>query len=97
MPGQARKGDIASGHGCFPPTPVTGASPDVFIDGIAAARVGDAVAAHGCDTCPPHGRTIAGGSPTVLINGRPAARIGDGIDCGGALSAGSGTVVLDEG
>lgn len=96
MPAAARKNDVGSGHGCFPPSNVTSASPDVDIDGIPAARLGDRLAPHGCATCPPHGRAISGGSPTVFINGRPAARIGDAIDCGGSIVIGSGTVILDE-
>ena len=95
MPPLSRKGDRASGHGYFPPTPAISASPNVYVDGIPALRQGDAVAAHGCETCPPHGRTIAGGSPAVLINGRPAARIGYGIDCGGTMTGASGTVFVD--
>lgn len=96
MPAAARKNDVGSGHGCFPPSSVTSASPDVEIDGIPAARMGDSLAAHGCAKCPPHGRSISSGSPTVFINGQPAARVGDSIDCGGSMIAGSGTVILDE-
>ena len=96
MPAASRKGDTGSGHGCFPPTPATTGSPDVLIDGIPALRQGDAHAAHGCPGCPPHGRAVSGGSPTVFVNGRPLARLGDGIGCGGALAAGSPTVIADE-
>ena len=49
MPKAARIGDIASAHGCFPPTPIIAGSGDVFINGIPAARLGDAAAPHGCD------------------------------------------------
>ena len=94
MPKAARIGDIGSGHGCFPPTPVTAGSGNVKINGIPAARLGDPLAAHGCGKCPPHGRSISGGSGTVFINGKPAARIGDGIDCGGSVAAGSGDVII---
>ena len=100
MPAQARKGDLGSGHGChFPPSNAAEGSPDVFMDGIAAVRVGDAYAAHGCPVCPApvHGRKLAKGSPTVFINGKAAGRIGDAIDCGGQAATGSGTVFLDEG
>lgn len=92
MPKAARLGDIASGHGCFPPSPITSGSGDVFINGIPAARVGDSAAPHGCKDCPPHCRNIAAGSATVFINGRPAARIGDALSCGGFVSTGSGNV-----
>ncbi|OOF34600.1 PAAR domain-containing protein [Salinivibrio costicola] len=40
MPGAARLGDTAGGHGCFPPTAVTSASAGVMINGKPAARVG---------------------------------------------------------
>ena len=42
MPKAARIGDIASAHGCFPPTPIIAGSGDVFISGIPAVRLGDA-------------------------------------------------------
>ena len=96
MPAAARKGDTDTGHDGFPPTPITSASPDVEIDGIPAARMGDALAPHDKPKSPPHGRAIAGGSSTVFINGQPAARVGDAVDCGGSIVVGSGTVVIDE-
>ena len=95
MPAASRKGDVCMGHGCFPPTPSVAGSPDVLLDGIPALRKGDAVAPHGCSNCPPHGRSVSAGSPTVFVNGRPLARVGDGVDCGGSVSAGSGTVGAD--
>lgn len=100
MPGAARLNDIGKGHECFPDTPVIAGSPDVIINGQPAARVGDAVATHGCP-CPnvPHGmhsRAISAGAATVIINGKQAARIGDAIDCGGAISTGSGNVIIGD-
>lgn len=70
----ARKDDIASGHGCFPDTAITEGSPNVFINGQPAARVGDAVAPHGAPAvmavaCMPassqkvHHRYLSTGSP----------------------------------
>ncbi|WP_292959419.1 type VI secretion system PAAR protein [Neptuniibacter sp. UBA6509] len=96
MPKAARIGDIGSGHGCFPPTPVIAGSGNVMTNGIPAARVGDAVAPHGCGNCPPHGRSISAGSGSVFINGKPAARVGDSITCGGSVSAGSGDVIIGD-
>ncbi|MCA2016723.1 type VI secretion system PAAR protein [Vibrio tritonius] len=98
MPGAARVGDIDTGHGCFPPTAITAGSGDVFIDGIAAARVGDPLQLHSCP-CPKtphglHGRSVAAGSGTVKINGVAAARLGDAVDCGGTIAVGSGTVII---
>ena len=97
MPAGSRKGDTGSGHGCFPPSSITSASPDVEFDGIPVARVGDALAPHSCAKCPPHGRAIAAGSPTVFVNGKPVARVGDAVDCGGVISSGSSSVFIDEG
>ncbi|RVV96489.1 hypothetical protein EKE94_18495, partial [Mesobaculum littorinae] len=57
-------GDIGSGHEChFPPTPATGASPDVFVNGIAVVRQGDSYAPHACPTrpAPSHPRSLSGG------------------------------------
>lgn len=99
MPSAHRKGDIGSGHGChFPPTPATGGSPDVNINGRAAMRVGDSYAPHACVAghAPPHARAMSQGSPTVFINGKPAGRRGDGIDCGGVAQSGSGDVFIDD-
>jgi uncharacterized Zn-binding protein involved in type VI secretion len=97
MPGGARKGDLAKGHGCFPDSPVIEGSPDVFINGLAAARLGDAVEAHGCTCgkdCGTHSRIISEGSATVFINGRPAATVSHGINCGGVIISGSGDVII---
>ncbi|AHE69212.1 hypothetical protein M942_04145 [Enterobacter ludwigii] len=100
MPGAARLGDTGQGHGCFPDTPVTEGSLDISINGLPAARQGDAVALHGCP-CPntPHGmhsRSISAGSSTVSFNGKPAARIGDAIGCGGMIASGSGNVIIGD-
>lgn len=99
MPAQTHLDDIGSGHSChFPPTKAIEGSPNVFVNGKQAVRVGDAYAAHGCPSCPvpSHSRTLAAGSPTVFINGRPAGRIGDAIDCGGVAQTGSDNVFLDD-
>ncbi|ANU39444.1 type VI secretion system PAAR protein [Vibrio scophthalmi] len=98
MPGAARLGDIGSAHDCFPPTSIISASSSVFINGISAARVGDALQPHGCP-CPktPHGmhpRSISAGSSGVFIDGKPAARLGDAIGCGGSVASASSDVIL---
>ena len=41
MPAVTRLGDLCTGHGAFPPRPSTGASPNVFVNGIAVHRKGD--------------------------------------------------------
>lgn len=40
MGNAAKVGDIGTDHDGFPPTKILSGSPDVFIDGIPAARVG---------------------------------------------------------
>jgi uncharacterized Zn-binding protein involved in type VI secretion len=88
MPAAKRLGDICTGHGCWPPRPNVEASPNVFVNGIAAHREGDAWDIHCCDaSC--HSSVLATGSSTVFINGKPAARIGDPVACGSLVAQGS--------
>lgn len=83
MPKAARLGDLAGG-------PILEGSSNVFINGIAAARQGDAITPH--DSSPTHIATIASGSSTVKINGKQAARLGDPATCGHTISEGSDDV-----
>jgi uncharacterized Zn-binding protein involved in type VI secretion len=107
MPGQGRLGDSANvaadAHGC-PGCPHAGTgpgiqgSPDVFVNGRPALRVGD----HGIHAvcCGGLMWTAQSGSPTVFINGQPAFRLNDpSVHCGGPgqLIEGSTDVILDEG
>jgi len=95
MPPASRQGDIALGHGSFPPTPATAGSGDVFTCGPAQHRKGDAILLHGSPSpSPPHGRAANCGSGTVFTNSKPSVRIGDCVDCGGMLAAGCGTVLI---
>ena len=83
MPGVVRKGvDSAGGV-------LTAGSGNVFVDGAAAVRVGDAVAGHG--DAPHDSPTMAVGSSTVFVNGIAVCRAGDTATCGDAAS-GSGHV-----
>jgi uncharacterized Zn-binding protein involved in type VI secretion len=66
-------------------------SPDVFIGGMPAARVGDKVMCNGTLD------TIAEGEASVLINGRPAARMGDGTAHGGIIVGGCSSVIIGTG
>jgi uncharacterized Zn-binding protein involved in type VI secretion len=94
MPAVVRKGDICTGHGCFPSRPNIEGSPDVFVNGIPVHRVGDAWDSHCCGpTC--HGGEQQTGSPTVFVNGRPVARVGDQISCGSLNLEGSPDVFVD--
>ncbi len=71
------------GHGT---NPIAAGSGDVFFDGLAAARQGDASACGGA---------MSGGlATTVLINGRPAATVDSVGTHGNKVTAGSGTVII---
>ncbi len=83
MPMATRKGDVCTGHGCFPPRKSVSASMNVEINGKGALRSGDMYAPHGCPNCPPHPGSLASGSSTVLINNKMAGRMGDPVSCGG--------------
>ncbi|ROL92835.1 MULTISPECIES: PAAR domain-containing protein [Pseudomonas] len=66
--------------------PIAAGSGDVFFDGLAAARQGDASACGGA---------MSGGlATTVLINGKPAATVGSVGTHGNTVTAGSGTVII---
>lgn len=71
------------GHGT---NPITGGSPDVFFDGLNAARQTDPTAC---------GSQIADNVITsVLINGLPAVVVGSLGSHGNAVMGGSGTVII---
>lgn len=91
----AKLGDLGTDHDGFAPTPIISGSPDVLIDGLPAARVGDALAPHAKPKHPPHSRQIAAGSTTVLVNGKPLAITGGAVDCGGVI-IGSGSVIVGD-
>lgn len=94
MPRATRLGDNCTGHDACPPRPIISASPNVYTNGIAQARIGDAYAAHGCIDHPPHGAVLASGSATVFVNGIAAGRIGDAVSCGGNAAQGSANVFI---
>lgn len=71
------------GHGT---NPIAAGSGDVFFDGLAAARQGDASACGGA---------MSGGlATTVLINGKPAATVDSVGTHGNKVTAGSVTVII---
>lgn len=95
MPPVSRVGDIALGHGSFPPTPATAGSGDVFAGGPPVHRKGDAILLHPSPSpSPPHPRSASSGSTTVFTNSLGTARIGDSVDCGGMLVQGLATVIV---
>jgi uncharacterized Zn-binding protein involved in type VI secretion len=71
------------GHGT---NPIAAGSGDVFFDGLAAARQGDASACGGA--------MVGGLATTVLINGKPAATVDSVGTHGNKVVAGSGTVII---
>ena len=55
-------------------------SPDVFVNGLPLAALGDITTPHlfpAPKVCPVHVGVIRGGSFKVFVNGRPVARIGE--------------------
>jgi uncharacterized Zn-binding protein involved in type VI secretion len=93
MAGVARVGDSDTGHGTYTADTVKSGSPNVFVNGIAAARSGDPHGVH-INTVEPydvHPAVCGAGSGSVFVNGMPVFRGGDPVD--GATQAGcSGNV-----
>lgn len=83
----ARQGDrVNTGHLCDTSTTILAGSPNVFVNGIPVARVGDDLAAHTIssgDKCIPHlGQKVNAGSSRVFANKRGIARVTDSADLG---------------
>lgn len=92
MAAVTRLGDKCTGHGSWPPRPSAGASANVFANGIAVHRQGDAWATH-CNPTPScHSSSLAAGSATVFANGKQLGRIGDPVACGSSVAEGSASV-----
>ena len=91
LTGMAEKAGEALGSKSLGPASgaVSQGSPNVLVNGLPAARVGDA------ESC--HGGQVAQGSTGVFINGRPAARVGDKTTCGAVIVGGSGNVFIGGG
>ncbi|MGE8179597.1 PAAR domain-containing protein [Pseudomonas fluorescens] len=66
--------------------PIAAGSGDVFFDGLAAAREGDA------SVC--GGALVGGLASTVLINGKPAGTVDSVGTHGNKVTAGSSTVII---
>lgn len=94
MAAATRQADCCTGHDACAPVPLVECSPDVFINGKGAGRVGDGYAAHGCVAHPSHQDHISSGSSTVFINGIPAARVGDAVTLAGSVQDGSSDVFI---
>ncbi len=74
-----------SGHG---PNPISAGSPDVLINYLPAARIGDPT---GC------GDAISTGMPGIFVNGKPIAYLGSATAHGGVIVSGSGDVLVGGG
>lgn len=97
MAAASRKGDLSTGHGCFPPTACTSAlASKTYINGILAQKQGSKFASHRCGktTHPSSARATSSGSSKVFIEGAAAIRIGDSIACGDTVGQGSSNVQM---
>jgi uncharacterized Zn-binding protein involved in type VI secretion len=94
MPAASRKGDLTSGHACFPPTAITGSVNKTFINSILASVIDVSVATHSCGKTVHAGRTVSSGSSKVIIEGKEATRIGDSVNCGDTIGQGSNNVIF---
>lgn len=78
-PACARVGDAISHGGA-----ITSGSPNVFVNVLAVARLGDSV------TCDIHGsQTITSASLISRANFLGIARVGDSVSCGATITTGS--------
>ena len=81
MPAVTRKGDADVTH-CTGMVR-SGASSNVFVNGIGVSRQGDNNTTHllppNVPPCPAHSAPISSGSSTVFVNGKGCGRVGDGI------------------
>jgi len=96
----SRIGDMSTGHGCFPPTPLvmTPVSKS-FFNGILASVV-DSNCQHATHCCGPVCHTSSqrapnSGASKTYIEGILAARIGDTITCGDAIAEGSPNTFIE--
>lgn len=97
MAAAARKGDLSTGHGCFPPTAcIDAVASKTYINGILAQVQGSTFNSHRCGKTvhPTSSRNTTTGSGTVFIEGKPAIRIGDSIACGDTAGQGSPNVQI---
>lgn len=65
-------------------------SPNVFVNGLPVARIGDGVQGHGLGEHA--GPTMMAGSPNVFVNGIALCREGDSASCGHTASGSSDVI-----
>jgi uncharacterized Zn-binding protein involved in type VI secretion len=98
MPAVSRLGDISTGHGCFPPTPLVNTPVGkTFFNGILACVVGSQHATHVCGIVvhPTPARPVVSGASKTFIEGSPASRVGDPIGCGDTCGQGSSNSFIE--
>lgn len=86
MPAIARKGDLCTGHGCWPPRPAIEGESRFTVAGQPVHLQGQAWAPHTCKTT--HAGTLASGSSRFTVGGRAVGRIGDAVSCGSKVAQG---------
>ncbi len=69
-------------------------SPNVYINGKAVIRQGDAWQNHVVGEDTHSGPSISIGSTTVYINNKAAGRYGDSLSCGATVTSGSSNVYI---
>lgn len=84
--------DQTTGHGCWPPTLPVAASMNVFCNGKAEVRVGDAYMVHLCPGKGAHQGKALTGAVKTYTNKRLVHTAGGAIDCGDIASNGSPNV-----
>lgn len=87
----SRQKDITTGHGCWAPSVGVTSSPNVFINGLPAHKVGDQFTPHTCGN-DVHADVASIGSTKVIINGSPAMRLGDALAPGALMAEASWSV-----
>jgi len=95
MPGVARRTDVCTGHGGFPPRSNASWSPDVFVNGLNVHRQGDSWASHNKDEIF-HGGSLVSGSSSVFTNGMQIGSCYDPITCGSLVKTCSGDTFAGE-
>jgi len=83
---------VSTGHPCDLITVTQQCSPNVFVNGYGACRIGDALQTHNYkvgNVCVPHIAVVISGSSSVFVNGIGISRLGDSADQGIILTGSS--------
>lgn len=93
MPGVARKPDVCTGHGCYPPRASCHGSPNVFTNSQQTERLTDPLCSHCCGP-PCHGGTHVG-HHNVYANSLDVQTCTDPISCGSSQAQCSSDVFVN--